>query len=455
MGSLTGFPSSATAVAAPTAPAARARAAWVQWADRGAWAIADQGLFASSNFVLNLLLARWLAPAEYGAFALAFAVFLLLSGLHFAFISDPMLVFGASRYHAAPERYLRELLRGHWLFCGAQSLLLAAAGGVLVLARAPLVGRAFLALAAASPFVLLCWLLRRACYVRLRTSWAALAGGLYAALMVPGLYLLYRAGALSVASALAVTGMASLAASAWLAARLGVRLDGLTARDGATRSAAAGDVEAGEAHVRRADVRRAHWEYGRWAAGSSALLWTTWGVSTIVVPAWGGLAAAGTLKALANTVLPISHAQASVAAVLVPALVAARRAGNFQHVLRRAAATFALGCVLYWLALGALHRPLVHALYGGRYDAASHLLWLFGAIPLVGGMGDVLGSAVRALERPDLLFRAQVGAAAVALTAGVWCVARWGVAGAALAEAGSTVLAVALLARYLRRGGIR
>ena len=442
MTSLTGIPSPAAATSS------RARGGWLRWADRGAWAVVDQGLFASSNFVLNLLLARWLAPAEYGAFALAFAVFLLLSGLHFAFLSDPMLVFGASRFASAPQDYLRTLLRGHWAFTGVQSLLLAALGGVLLLAGAGRAGRAFVAIAAASPFVLLGWLLRRACYVRLETSWAAVGGALYAAIMVPGVYLVYRAGSLGVGSALAVTGAASLVASAWLALHLGVRLDGGGGTAASARAGQGGEVE-------RAAVRRAHWEYGRWAAGSSALLWTTWGVSTLVVPAWGGLAAAGTLKALANTILPISHAQASVAAVLVPALVEARRTGSFGRVLRRAVALFALACAAYWLALGALHRPLVHALYGGRYDASSHLLWIFGAIPLAGGLGDVLGSAVRALERPDVLFRAHLVAAALALTVGVWCVAAWGVAGAALAEAGTTVVAAALLARFLRQRGGR
>ena len=49
--------SSPTAVAssAAAAPAPRSRPDWLQWADRGAWAVADQGLFASSNFLLIIL----------------------------------------------------------------------------------------------------------------------------------------------------------------------------------------------------------------------------------------------------------------------------------------------------------------------------------------------------------------------------------------------------------------
>ena len=40
-----------------------------KWIARGTWAVADQGFFAAGSVLLNVLLARWLAPQEYGAFA--------------------------------------------------------------------------------------------------------------------------------------------------------------------------------------------------------------------------------------------------------------------------------------------------------------------------------------------------------------------------------------------------
>ncbi|MDR7400087.1 MAG: hypothetical protein QN144_12370, partial [Armatimonadota bacterium] len=68
------------------------------WASRGLWAVADQGLFSGANFVVNVLLARWLSPAEYGAFAVALSIFYLLAGFHSAVLTEPMMVFGAGRY---------------------------------------------------------------------------------------------------------------------------------------------------------------------------------------------------------------------------------------------------------------------------------------------------------------------------------------------------------------------
>ena len=37
-------------------------------------ALADQALFAGSNFILNIVLARWLSPNDYGAFGVAFSM---------------------------------------------------------------------------------------------------------------------------------------------------------------------------------------------------------------------------------------------------------------------------------------------------------------------------------------------------------------------------------------------
>ena len=36
---------------------------WMPWVGKGSLAVLDQGLFAGSNFLLNVLLARWLAPS--------------------------------------------------------------------------------------------------------------------------------------------------------------------------------------------------------------------------------------------------------------------------------------------------------------------------------------------------------------------------------------------------------
>src|SRR5579872_2840865 len=81
-----------------------------RWATKGGLAILDQGLISGSNFLIGILLARWLVPAEYGAFSLAFSVFLLLSYVYQSLLSEPQAVFSGSSYRQCLRGYLKALL---------------------------------------------------------------------------------------------------------------------------------------------------------------------------------------------------------------------------------------------------------------------------------------------------------------------------------------------------------
>jgi hypothetical protein len=52
------------------------------WGIKSGLSILDQGLISSSGFLLSLMLARWLSSEVYGAFAVAYATLLFLTGFH-------------------------------------------------------------------------------------------------------------------------------------------------------------------------------------------------------------------------------------------------------------------------------------------------------------------------------------------------------------------------------------
>src|SRR5205823_6875931 len=78
----------------PSIDRSRAPLRPVPWAMKGGLAIFDQGLVAGSRFLVSILLARWLSSRQYGAYALAYAVFLLLLMLYQSLLLEPMTVFG-------------------------------------------------------------------------------------------------------------------------------------------------------------------------------------------------------------------------------------------------------------------------------------------------------------------------------------------------------------------------
>src|SRR5579862_5887197 len=67
--------------------------------------LADQGMVSLGNFLTQIVLARKLAPGEYGIFALLFGVLFIMNVCHWALVAYPLSVRGA----AADEPTLRRI----------------------------------------------------------------------------------------------------------------------------------------------------------------------------------------------------------------------------------------------------------------------------------------------------------------------------------------------------------
>jgi O-antigen/teichoic acid export membrane protein len=400
------------------------------WISRGAWSVVDRGLSAGSNFVLTVLLARWLDPEGFGAFTVVYAAFLLLGSLHTGVLTEPMLVFGPGRFRSRLDEYLRVLLRGHALFCLVSALITALAGVVAALAGSAVLARALLALAVAQPFILLLWLLRRASYTRFNVRLSATGEIAYTVVMLAGMWLLHRGGLLSAHSGLLLMSASGLAGSIWIL--VGMRLNPLAA------------VSASMI----APTLKQHWSYGTWAAATGVLGWVLGGLSYVLVPIWSDLDASGAWKALMTLIMPAINVYAAITILLLPVLARAREDGQLFRISSIALLATAGGTSIYWAALALWGRPIMAWLYDGQYMEYAYLLWLIGVLPLMGGVVAVLRTGLKALERPNDVFWANLGSAVVVVTAGVWVIAQYGVLGAALSHILAAVVEVGLMAYF-------
>jgi len=98
----------------PTPRDGFALAKLVRWMTKCGLAVLDNGLISGSNFLLGILLARWLAPEEYGAYALSFSLFILVGFLYQALLLEPLSVFAGSTYRDNLRGYLKKALTIHW-----------------------------------------------------------------------------------------------------------------------------------------------------------------------------------------------------------------------------------------------------------------------------------------------------------------------------------------------------
>jgi O-antigen/teichoic acid export membrane protein len=406
-----------------------------RWITKGFWAVMDQGLFATSNFAINILLARWLTPYDYGAFGAAFAVFLFIGSLHQAAFQEPMLVFGPGKYRERLPEYLGALVYWHFAFSALSSVVLALGGLGFWWWGSGAVAVVLFALALTGPFSLLLWLMRRACYVRFEPRLAATGGAWYMILMLVTAYGLYWGDLLSAASGLGVMAVSSLAVSLWLAVRLNVKCPPLRG-DGLVR-----------------ESFRNHWQYGRWSLVNQGLNWIPLNIPYLILPIWGGLVAGASFKALMNLIMPVLQGVWALSTLFLPALVRARSKGyaRFNSQVRLALIPLVLGPALCCVLLGLFHNRLISWLYAGQYTEYAYLLWLLGLCPVLVAVKLVVGNALRALERPDWLILSYVLPAVSALTLGMALVYYGGIAGSVLMLLISQALSAALAVVFYRR----
>ena len=95
---------------------------------KGVWALVDQGIVSLGTFFVGVLLARNLAPEEYGVFALILGSLFFLNAIHTAMISYPLTIKGAT----ASAEYLGELTGASMKWTLVVSIPLAIAMGTVV-----------------------------------------------------------------------------------------------------------------------------------------------------------------------------------------------------------------------------------------------------------------------------------------------------------------------------------
>jgi len=401
----------------PPAPDAQSgRGRLLLWVRKGGFAVADQGLVSGSNFVISILLARWLDSDRYGAFASAFAMFLLLSLLFQSLVLEPMAVFGGGVYHNRSRGYLQSLLRIQLVISLTIMLALGSAAALAQWLHAPggLPG-ALAGIAIAAPCILTFWLARRACYLRGGSAQAAAGAFFYCLCVMGGLWILREANRLSTFSAFAVVAAAALLASVLLL---------LLVRGSLTHELPAPRI--GETWSR-------HWGYGRWALGGALASWVSAYIYFPLLVNFAGLTSAADLKALTNLAAPLTQIQAAFSMLLIPYAAGVHKRGGQSMVTSMAKwltwASLAVG-VAYWGSIVLAPRFVLNIFYSGKYLGVAGLLpaVAIGSILWMGTLGCSV--ALRAIELPRKIFTAYGISAILSLAVGVPLTWKFGLQGA-------------------------
>jgi len=326
----------------------------LSWAKKGSFTTLDQGLFAGANFLINILLARWLEPAQYGAFAVVYSVFLLLASFHTAVLTEPMLVFGAGKYEQRFREYLGILFYGHWRITGVLALVLALATPLFGYFGSQALTQALAGLVVASPFILFLWLVRRACYVLSQPQWAMTGSALYLVLMLMGMCGFYWKLWLSVSWVLVILGIVSFLVSLWLSTLLHAQW----------RLAGASPI--------LGMVLADHYQYGRWSLIAAFLCWLSGEILSILVPVLLGLDAGARMSAVGNLFKPLSLFTSSLSQLILPYISSLVHHGEPKASIKKRLTWIAFiysgAASVYGLLMVVGGDYIVKYLYNGKYN---------------------------------------------------------------------------------------
>ncbi len=394
--------------------------------------LADQAVFSGAMLVVNVLLARWTSPTEYGVFVVLFSLFLVLAGFHNALIIEPMSVFGARKAMRARRKYFRHVYLMH-AFVAVSLAGIAGIGGLLLNGSA--LQPAGWALPLTVPLAMTFWLTRRACYVESHAGQALLLSTLYAIGVAAGIAWLHFTESLSAFSAFVVIGVVGFVVS--LPSMVRVFLH----RSTSSKLTFAGSV-------------RQHLKYGRWSFGESIAFALGASILPLAIAWFMTVGDAGKFRALQILFLPLTHLTAGLGLMLLPIMSRLRAAEDVDHYVARSRALlawFAALAIAYVVPVLLFGRSLLTLIYGNaEYLDLVSLLPYLGLSCVMTAATAAMMIVLRSAERPDLVFLSTVAGTAAMLTFGIGMIAAFelpGIAAALLLTSGVTAVVLAWTGR--------
>jgi hypothetical protein len=388
---------------------------------KSAWSLIDQGLTALTGFCVTFLLARWLAPESYGAYAIAFAGYLFVSGLHNVMVLEPMSVIGPSRHAARLQEYFRAQLILHGVLVGTCSAGVACVAVTvwLVEPASPLAG-AIAGCGLALPFLLSLFLARRMCYVRQRPFTATIGSGCCLGLALVGLYMLRHFERVSPFSVFVLVGAASFVGSCLVFREVGV---------GTLHPAGVSDER-----TEWASALSENWAYGRWLVGSTILYSVSGQVQMFLAAAFLGLGAAGILRAMMLPASAMTQVVTAAGLLVLPGFSYDFGRGLASRIRQRAMILSGVLCgagICFSVMLWMIAERAEHILFAGKFAGYAWLMPILSLVPAVNGLTMGFSLALRASQRPHLDLLANAIAAPIAVVSAVSFIHWWGLAGAA------------------------
>jgi O-antigen/teichoic acid export membrane protein len=389
-------------------------------------ALLGQAVASGGNFVLGVLLARWLGMEAFGQYSLLWMGVLFLLSLHQAYISQPLMALLPGKREETQAAYLEAL--------SALQVLLSVGIATLVLAAyfmLKLIGCTaywlpwFPVMGFLLSFYFLQEYLKKLCFATKRTHVPLLMDGAVFGFLLPMLALLHFRGNLSLGNVLTAL-LFAYAASAGLGARL-----------------------IGHSLIKHWKlpqlicIAKEHYHYSFWLLGTSLVQWFSGNYFLVAAAGTLGAVAVGALR-MAQNMVGLCHVLFLAMENIVPAEAARQffTAGDkamFAY-LRRVGL---LGGIPVGLLLGGLTLTapwLIDWLYGADYQEFAYLVGAYAVVYALAYIATLQRFALRSMQFTSPIFIAYTLSAVASVLVAHPIVKHWGIGGVVAGLIGAQVL---------------
>jgi O-antigen/teichoic acid export membrane protein len=405
------------------------------------YSFADQVFAVGANFLANVMLARTQTKEQYGMFALSYSIFTFLSALHNSAILEPYTVYGSGRYRDHFAGYFRLMVRVNAVFGLLLTMLVLLVCLGLYWAAPQLLSPALLGLGVTVGFLLSGIFMRRVFYLQRKPALAAQASLICFVTVAGALWFVARAHLLNGFSVFLILAMG------WIAAGLGLGKKLVMGHP--TQSFL--DSEPG--------YWSEHWKYSKWVLSSAFVFQLTAQGYYWIVAGFLSVKEVAELRVMQMLVAPIDQVFIALSFLIIPALAAkyaSKQLSSFLSFSKRYGMALMGVTILFALAVRLTGRPVMHLLYAGKFDDLAPMLYILALLPLTMALGNVMGYALVAAEKPKFVFYAYLCSGAATLLGGISLVVHFGVRGAVFgllvsAATYTGAMAIGFVSNFCRR----
>lgn len=357
------------------------------WGIKGGLAVLDQGVYSGSNFAFNVLLARWLSAENYGAFALAFSIFLFFTGIHNAMLLEPMSVFGTAKYSEDIHNYLSIQFIIHSIVTGSAGLFIFLTGGMIFYLS---LTNSFLSLSIIGvglflPLLLLTWIARRIFYILGEPGWALFLSAFYSFILLGGAFYLHARNSENGIAWFGIIGIASLTGFTAL-----FRLKFIVKKPRQKNS------------LKWKTIITEQWGFSKWIVLAAFLNFIASQIQIFITAGILGLDSAGIFRALQNFTLPMMQVLAAISTLVLPSIALAFGNRDYKGMQKRSSFTsiiLSIFAILYMIFLYIFAVPIESLFYANKYQEYTWLIPISGVIPVMTAIEINFSLIVRSLQR--------------------------------------------------------